>query len=183
MTVESLDWQSLSPADALGVGEVLFSTWPPKDQPNARPQPARNFSGYTGPANRRPRLFVTRENGRIVSHASIFAREIAIGSRRYWAAALGGVCTYPHLRKHGYARTAVLAAFALVDRGDFDLSLFQSPVPAFYEKLGCRCIPNRIVNSAGADPAACPFWDPYVMVYPKALALPPDPIDLRGPGY
>src|SRR5690349_6950253 len=119
MTVECLEWQNLSAADAMQVGEVLFSTWPPKDRADARPGPAGNYKGYTGPAKRRPWLLVTRQEGRIVSHASVFAREIEVGGRRYWVAGLGGVCTYPHLRKQGFAAAAVRGVFGLVDQGYF----------------------------------------------------------------
>lgn len=184
MQVESLELQALSPTDAMQAGELVFATWPPQNQPDARPQPVANFTGYTGPHNRRPRAFVIRDGGRIVSQATVQAREIEIAGRRYTVAGLGGVCTYMQYRGRGYGTAVVRAVFDLVDAGDFGFSLFQTGIAAYYEKLNCRCIPNPIVNSLNKkDPNARPFWDTYVMIYPARLQLPPDPIDLRGPGY
>jgi GNAT superfamily N-acetyltransferase len=180
--VDCLDCRRLEPCDAQQLGDLFFAVWPPKDKPDARPAPVGN-SAYAGPEHRRPRSFVVRIDGRIVATAGVDARELDIGGRRLVAAALGGVCTYPEHRLHGYAAAAVRAVFALVDAGDFDLSLFQTPVPRFYEKLGCRLIANRLVNSRGADPAANPFWDPYAMVYPATLDLGTAVIDTLGPGW
>lgn len=183
MNVECLEWQSLNAQDAMQVGELTFAIWGPKDKPDARPQPAGNYKGYTGSANRRPRRYVIRDGGRIVSHASVFAREIDIAGRRYIVAALGGVCTYEQYRGKGYAAEICRAVFQLVDRGDFELCLFQTGIPQFYEKLGCRCIANLIINSLAKDPTKNPLWDANMMIYPQSLTLPDGTLDLLGPGY
>ncbi len=183
MSAECLEWQDLKAEDALQVGELTFVIWGPKDKPDARPSPAGNYTDYSGPANRRPRRYVVRDGGRIVSHASVFAREIDVAGRRYTAAALGGVCTYEQYRGKGYAAEVVRAIFQLVDRGDFELCLFQTGIPPFYEKLGCRLISNRIINSLAKDPAKYPLWEENVMIYPRSLTWPDGTLDLLGPGY
>ncbi len=183
MNVECLEWQSLNPEDALQIGELTFAIWGPKDKPDARPRPAGNYQGYTGPANRRPRRYVIRDGGRIVSHASVFAREIDVAGRRYTAAALGGVCTYEEHRGKGYAAEICREIFHLVDRGDFELCLFQTGIPAFYEKLGCRRISNRVINSLAKDPQKYPLWEEYLLIYPGSFSLPDGTLDLLGPGF
>jgi predicted N-acetyltransferase YhbS len=183
MKVECLEWQALSPEDALQIGELTFAIWGPKDKPDARPQPAGNYTGYCGSASRRPRRYVVRDGGRIVSHASVFAREIDVAGHRYIAAALGGVCTYEEYRGKGYAAEIVRAVLQQVDRGDFELCLFQTGIPAFYEKLGCRCISNRIINSLSDNPEKHPLWEEHMMVYPRSLAWPDGTLDLLGPCY
>ena len=72
------------------------------------------------------------------------------------------------------------AAFRRVDQTGF-VSLFQTPVPAFYERFGSRLIDNLITTS---KPGAKPFEDPWAMVHPASTdwddAL---PIDLRTDGW
>lgn len=183
MKVECLEWQSLNAEDALQVGELTFAIWGPKDKPDARPQPKGDYKGYSGPANRRPRLYVIRDGGRIVSHASVFPREIDVAGHRYIVAALGGVCTYEQYRGRGYAAAVVRAVFELVDRRDFELCLFQTGIPQFYEKLSCRRISNQIINSLAKDPTKYPLWEEHVLIYPRSLTLPDGTLDLLGPGY
>ena len=67
--------------------------------------------------------------------------------------------------------------------------LFQTGVPRFYAKLGCRLLHGSrfpVVNSTGKGSDAkrrAGFWDASVMVYPALAQLPEGTIDLLGPGY
>ena len=101
--------------------------------------------------------------------------------------ALAGVCSDPEVRGRGLGRRVVRAAFGAVDRGEYAVALFQTPVPEFYAKLGARPVVNGFRNSrfkAGdRGTAERPWWDPHVMIYPAGFPWPEGPIDLLGPGY
>ena len=75
-------------------------------------------------------------------------------------------------------------AMQRVDQGEFPVSLFQTPKPGFYEKLGARKVNNRFVNSKNEqDPEADPWPAEHVMIYPTPYPWPEGVIDLNGPGY
>ncbi len=125
----------------------------------------------------------------------IFPRTIRTASGDMTVMALGGVCVDPALRGKRLGRRVVEAAFSFagnnVDRNAYDICLFQTSfrVQPFYEKLGCRRVENRFVNSlAGTDLTPeelkrSVFWDDVVMIYPAAAEWPEGDIDLLGNAY
>ena len=96
---------------------------------------------------------------------------------------LAGVKTHPDFRLQGLGARVVRATLAYVDDGTFPLSLFQTNVPGFYEKLGARLVDNRFVNSLAADPQGRPWWSGHTMIYPAGADWPDGEIDLVGPAW
>ena len=122
----------------------------------------------------------------LVAVARTFEREIEFSdlSERKKVLALASVCSDPDLRGRGYGMAVVRDAFSRVDEGEFSLSLYQTGVPEFYEKLGARIVENRFVNSLSiTDPEANPWWEKFCMIYPASSAWSDGLVDLLGPGY
>ncbi len=187
MPVEIWDSRYLTADQAQGIGELVHQTWPkPNMTAEARVaqsiQLGREFIGQPGPP---PRSIVAREEGRVVAHAWIFPRVIGAEGGDLLIGALARVCTDAAMRGRGLGELVVRSALALVDAGEFEFSLFQTKpsVQAFYGKLGCAPVENRIVNSSAEDPTANPFWEAVAMRYPAGAGWPTGTIDLRGPGY
>ncbi len=62
--------------------------------------------------------------------------------------------------------------------------VFQTDVPDFYKRFGCRTIGNGFFNSLDAiHPDKNPWWNEWVMIYPGDFDLGNDKIDLQGKGY
>ena len=135
------------------------------------------------PKEKAARTFLIRLDGRIVAACNLLPRRIQTAAGTLDVLALAGVKTHPEFRLHGYGAAVVRAAFAHVDNGAFGASLFQTGVPGFYEKLGCRCVDNAFFNSLGEDAAVTPWWDKFIMIYPAAFAWPAGKMDLRGPAW
>ncbi len=128
-------------------------------------------------------VFIIREGGRVVAHTEVFARDVFTGGRTLRNLALAGVCVHPDYRGRNWGAAMVRQAFAYVDNGDFDCCLFQTRVPAFYDKLGARLVDNAFVNSHSERPDERPWWDPYAMLYPAGFPLGAARVDLNGGGY
>ena len=135
------------------------------------------------PAERAARVFILRHDGQIVATSWFFPRRIHTSRGPLDVLALAGVKTRPEFRGRGLGRRIVRAALEYVDRGTFPVSLFQTNVPEFYEKLNARRVENPFTNRLAADPAATPWWDRFVMIYPARYPWPEGPIELQGPGW
>jgi predicted GNAT family N-acyltransferase len=187
MDVETLDRRNLSEPDARAVAELLCTIWPkPGRTVEVRMAELMDYwKDYEGPEDEHPRLFVIREEDRVIACASVAPRTVGTSRGDMTVQALARVCTDPAARGRGLGQRVVRAAFELVDRGPFPFSLFQTSekVRPYYEKLGAVVATNRIVNSRGDDPTKNPFWDIVVMRYPAGPGWPEGEIDLRGPGW
>lgn len=141
--------------------------------------------GKTDLATRTGRRFVIWNGGQAIAHARVFVREIHADSGSLPVLALASVCSDPERRGQGLGAAVTRQAFDLVGRPTWpSVSLFQTPVPEFYARLGCRPVDNRFVNRLNRqDPEARPWRDEYVMIYPGEFAWPGGPIDLNGPDY
>ena len=116
----------------------------------------------------------------ILAHAMLFRREIFTLSGALSVGALAAVCVNPDYRGRSWGVAVARAAFDFLPELGVEVSLFQTPVPHFYEKLGCRVVNNSFYN--GNDPAN-PFWDACEMIYPAAFTWPRGEINMNGPGY
>ena len=98
-------------------------------------------------------LYTVTDGDDVVAMAKTFARVVRAvdaagsGSTELPVMALAGVCSHPSRRGEGLGKGVVERCFTRVDRGDFGVSLFQTGLPAFYEKLGCRLVDNAFVSS------------------------------------
>ncbi len=135
------------------------------------------------------RRFVIWEDGKIIAHTRTFVREILWHAGHDEATqtmkilALAAVCSDPAYRRQGLAASLVMRAFNQIG-SDVRASLFQTGVPRFYTRLGCRIVRNNFVNSKNLDnPKANPWWDDQVMIYPSDAPWPDSEIDMNGPGY
>lgn len=130
------------------------------------------------------KVLLLYNEGVLIGHTEVFGREVKAGSRPVRNMALAGVCVLPEFRKRTLGSQLVKQAFSFVESEDFECSLFQTPVPRFYENLCCTIIKNTFINSKNTDDVAKnPWWDPYVMVYPADHNLGESIIDLNGSGY
>ena len=82
-----------------------------------------------------------------------------------------------------YGRAVVEAALGRLQNPHLGVThcLFETAIPAFYEKLGARQLPKDLVINTTGDQIA--FEDEFVMVFPKSQPWPEGTIDLLGPGY
>ncbi len=134
--------------------------------------------------NNRTTHFVIWEGEKAIAHSRTFPRTIFTENGPLEVMALASVCVLPEKRGKDFGKAVVENAFEQINRGEFSVSLFQTGVPKFYEKLGCRGVSNSFFNSQNRDnPNANPFWDVTIMIYPAAFNWPSGKIDLNGPGY
>lgn len=130
------------------------------------------------------RHFVLWDKSAARGHAEFFDRTVLTEQGPRHVAALAAVCVERDRHGAGLGRRIMEATFAAVDDGPYCGALFQTGVPGFYEKLGCREVRNRFVNRTTAlDPEANPWWDRHTMIYPARLDWPDGVIDLNGGGY
>lgn len=128
--------------------------------------------------------FVVWSGNKCVAHASIFTREIYSPDKSFNIRGLGDVCVDPSQRGKGLGKLVVKSLFTLVQQNKWEPVLFQTAIPEFYEKLGCRKIYNRFYNSKNlSDPEVNPFWDDNIMIYPSSYDFPSGDIDLNGIGF
>ncbi len=120
------------------------------------------------------------ENRLVLAHARIFPHEIFTSQGALEVGALASVCVHPDYRGRGWGADVVRAAFDYLPQMNLTVALFQTGVPQFYEKLGCRLIENRFHNKGNYDDV---FWEENKMIHPADFAWPDGEIDLNGPGY
>lgn len=162
------------------VNELTDLTWP-----DTKPKEFTKASRIEDFIKRNPNktCHFIYEAESLIGYAESFPREINVDNQRITIMGLGAVCVHPQRKGQGLGALLVQAAFKRIDSGEFTVGLFQTGVPGFYEKLNCRTIENKIINSLSDTPNANPFWDPYVMVYPRQFIGFQSEIDLLGVGY
>jgi predicted GNAT family N-acyltransferase len=164
---------------------LLQSVWPSKDKTAdeiAAEYMDRDRVDEAEDSN--SKRFVLWEDDQAVAHALTFEREICTTGGSVKQMALAAVCVAENRRGEQLGAQVTRKALGRVDEGVWPLSLFQTPVPGFYEKLGARIVDNEFVNSKNEeDPQANPWWEAEVMIYPAEFAWPEGRIDLNGGGY
>jgi len=128
-------------------------------------------------------FYVMQDNGQIIASAQTFPRIIQHEGGALEVRALAGVCVDMDYRGWGLGKKLVREVFDHVADEPNGISLFQTKVPLFYEKLGAVIIDNKFYDSTSEDPEKSPWWSDYVMVYSKSVAWPDGLIDLNGAGY
>jgi predicted N-acetyltransferase YhbS len=158
---------------------LVSQVWPPADgkQPTVEEVIARC-------KGRGSLIIVMQEKGAVIAHAQIFRREIKTEHGTLPIGALAGVCVHPDQRGHGYGAEVVRHAFQVLPELGVEVSLYQTDVPEFYEKLGARRVTNQFFDGTRTDGGReNPFWGAYEMIYPASFSWPEGEIDLNGPGY
>lgn len=143
------------------------------------------FIGSQDPEVLTARRFVIWQDGVPVAQARTFVREVHAEDRSLPVLALATVCADPDLRGQGLGAAVTRLAFEQVGTDDWPkVSLFQTGVPGFYEKLNCRTVSNQFINRKNLeDPLANPWRDEIVMIYPGDHDWPGGVIDMNGPDY
>ncbi len=143
------------------------------------------MKGSDDPEHITGRRFVVWQGEQIVAHARTFVREIIVEDQRLPVLALAAVCSDPKIRGMGLGVMVTNKAFEQVAVGGWPaVSLFQTPVPNFYQKLNCRLVTNPFVNRRNAqEPEANPWRDDKIMIYPNGFAWPEGTVDLNGSDY
>ena len=179
----------LSREEIVSVVSLVYGFWPNKDKTipelvEAFPEIGKQYRA-SYPQIRLPSLrYIIWDKDKAVAHALTFERPIITGAREISVMALSGVCVLPRYQGKGLGAEIVRRTFGRIHGGEFGVSLFQTTIPAFYEKLGATSVTNRFVNSRNkTDPDASPWHDEWVMMYPKSYSWPQGTIDLNGPGY
>ena len=120
----------------------------------------------------------------LVGYAESIPLTIQIEDKWLNIIGLGGLNVHPDWRRKGYGRAIVEAVFKRIDSKEYPFCLFQTGIPHFYQKLGCKVIKNRFINSNNQlDPSKNPFWDEYIMIYPANADWPTGTADLRREGF
>jgi GNAT superfamily N-acetyltransferase len=180
---------ALSDDELVPMVTLLDRIWPSEDRPLEKlielfPQlRTRLRISYRG-CTRASMRHLIWEGDEVVAHALTFERPIRSDEGELPVMALSAVCVSPDHRGRGLGAAVVRSAFQRVESGEFPVSLFQTPIPDFYEKLGSVSVSNRFVDSRNRDDrTANPWRDSSIMIYPAGYAWPEGVIDLNGPGY
>ena len=98
------------------------------------------------------------EDGRIVSHAALWPRELFVAGERWKAAVIVSVATEPEYRRRGLAAALMQSLQSTLDANGFDFAILWTSVPDFYRKLGWELVtpPGTIatIDSEIIDPPA-----------------------------
>lgn len=172
-------WSELDRTTQIACAELWEHVWPTSGSPDTE---ARLHKMQTrSPGLRDERIHLAFDpDGTVVALARTFEHTIGYGDGDREIVALASVCSDPQRRGEGFGDAVVHAAFRRVDDRGVP-SLFQTPVPGFYERFDCRVVNNEITTTA---PGAEAFDDPWAMIYPADQSWTDDlAIDLRSPGW
>ena len=169
----------------LGFGASVYrlirKVWPsPPDAPPA------DWDAINRDWKHRPGIefVIQSDGGAVLAHSCVFVREIITGEGPRRVGALAGVCVDPDCRGRGWGADVVRAALDYLPQLGVSVCLFQTDVPGFYEKLGCRIVTNTFFDGTRPDGSRDdPFWSAYQMVFPAHFDWPDGEIDINGPGY
>ena len=174
--------RELTPKLGAAVMELLTLVWPPPDDETAI---AATIAHWKRVGTVHFLIWNPDQNQtQVLAHALMFPREMFTQSGPLQIGALGGVCVHPDHRGRGWGAAVARAALDYLPQMNAAVSLFQTPVPQFYQKLGCREISNFIFDGTRADGSKInPFSDKWQMIYPASFDWPDGEIDLNGPEY
>ncbi|BCM88957.1 hypothetical protein IAD21_00799 [Abditibacteriota bacterium] len=172
--------QGLPPQIGASIFALAGRVWPPEPGALDRDQTLAQWKAQDS-----THCIIAQETHphEVLAHALIFRREILTTQGSLPIGALATVCVHPDYRGRGWGEAVVRAALGVMPEMAIAVSLFQTGVPQFYEKLGARIVNNRFFNGQNPDDSSNPFWDLEEMIYPAAFPWPEGDIDLNGEGY
>ena len=181
MEVQNLQHSVVPEALMLKAEYLIRATWPEAYAEKATE--AEMLNAFKSRTPNKVCHFIIEED-KVIGYAESFPRKITTSKGERTILGLGAVCVDTAQRGRGLGALVVTQAFNRLPEGEIDTCLFQTGVPQFYKKLNCRLINNQIVNSLNQEkPEANPFWDDYIMIFPKEISWPEGKIDLLGKGY
>ena len=170
----------MTPAQSAAISALPRLVWPPQGEP---PAPETISARWRAQATTHFVMWGEKPN-QIRAHAMLFRREIFTQSGPLTVGALAAVCVHPDFRGRNWGADVVRAAFNFLPELGASVSLFQTPIPVFYQKLGCRIVHNAFFDGTRADGSKTnPFWESDTMIFPADFIWPDGEIDLNGPGY
>ena len=179
----------LSRVEIVAIVSLVYSFWPSKQKTvyeiaDDFPEISRQYR-VSYPQLRVPSWrYLAWDEENLVAHALTFERPIITSAGEVSVMALSGVCVLPSYQGKRLGAEIVRRSFGRIHEGEFAVSLFQTTVPAFYEKLSATLVTNKFQNSRDKSaPTANPWHDHSVMIYPANYAWPEGTIDLNGPDY
>lgn len=184
LTVSKHSYSELSHGQRRAVWRLVYTAFPPKNE--SLEDRVERLVAEEAPLSRD--VFVVWEGDVALANAIVFRRTVGTARGPLDVMALAAVCCMPARRGEGLGALVVSEAFKEVNAGRYPVSLFQTGVPKFYEKLGARLVENTFVNSL-YDPADrhgspdAPWWEPHVMIFPATYDWPLGTIDLLGAGF
>jgi aminoglycoside 2'-N-acetyltransferase I len=121
---------------------------------------------------------VVDDDGEIVSHAAVVARELHVAGRPLRSGYVEAVATLPERQGRGFGTLAMDAIDAII-RSGFELGALGTGSHGFYERLGWRTWrgPSSVRRPEGEQPT--PEDDGYILVLETPTT--PRPLDLTLP--
>ena len=165
---------------AVDILRLMNLTWPDNDTKKSVEEKVEEFyEDLPGKI-----CYCLYQNKDLVGYAESIPVVIKIENSWLKVLGLGGLNVHPDWRGKGYGREIVEAVFIRIDNNEYPFCLFQTGIPYFYEKLGCKVIENKFINSSNQeDPFTNPFWDEYAMIYHATAQWPIGTVDLRREGF
>jgi len=110
-----------------------------------------DFPLVFSPSNRH-NCCVIIEDGKVVSHAALWERELVVDDVRLKVGEIVVVATHPDYRLRGYASSLMRDLQATMHDENYDMGILWTGVPDFYSKLGWETNTPRgwMVEMAGA---------------------------------
>ena len=159
---------------------LMNLTWPDDDTEKSVEE---KVAGFYDDHSEKIRYYLYQDK-ELVGYAESIPLTIKIENNWLAVLGLGGLNVHPGWRRQGFGRVIVEAVFKRIDASEYPYCLFQTGIPHFYEKLGCRLIENKFVNSNDlVDTSRNPFWDEYAMIYPATAIWPSGTVDLLRKGF
>ncbi len=189
MTLEHQTWRAgtLTDSQLVQIAELHLAAFDPKGRTvddYIEQRLRRLWQDGDESVSRNAVLHLISVDERIVAKAATFGRTINTPAGKRYIMGLSSVAAHPDYRGNGLGHAIVRAAFERVDDGEFTTGLFQTGrARSFYERLGCRVITNKFINSFDDNPNKNPWTDEVAMIYPGDSAWPSGTIDLLGPAY
>lgn len=175
----SLSWAEVTAGQRQACAELWHAVWPTFDDSRIAGRLARMDTNYGHLRNLQIHMAFD-DTCALMAIARTFHHTITIGDKPLEIVALASVCSHPERRGAGWGDVVVQAAFDRVT-ADGKPALFQSPIPAYYERFGSRTITNTIMTSAVGARA---FHEPSAMIHPAGYPWDDTAvIDLRIAGW
>ena len=168
MTVRTARSDELGDAERAILGDLFQAAWHGKGGVFSAEDYEHAFGGVH---------FILEEDGEILSHASVVARELHTGTHALDTGYVEGVATWPVYQRRGYASTLMRAVGDHLDER-YDLGGLSIGVEGFYERFGWRYWEGLTYCRADDGLVRTEDGDGVVMVRPTPRT--PD-LDLTAP--